>query len=970
MPQKIQRHPFFWVVIVAAIVIAALYIPVFKIIFHSGKLHRDLGWEYTFESGWYVVEKVDPESYAAGKLQKGDRILSIDGKEQAVSPNLTGIFTPFFPPTEQYRIKILRNGIESELQLRSKIESNSRNLIPIFISLFSSFVCFIIALVIGLAKPQERFTQLFTFTWLAVSLIYLAISLETIQGFFEQSEFKLIIFIMLLSLGPLEMATSYHFCYRFPPGIPEGKLWTYFRNFLYASAGAATIVYTGIRLAILADWETPLRFLAKNSDFLWQLHRSVDVLMVVSLALISILIIRNHLRIHEVNQRRKLRWVMFGSLIGVFPLMLLSITKLLFNSIQVNPGFTQQCFSFLAITSNLTIILIPLSIGLAIIKHRLFDIHVVVRQGLRYLFAKNVLRILLYLPAAIVIYTIAVNRNQKVTDVLFSNALYIVLTIAALVGLKFRNRFSDWLDRKFFREAYNSENILVSMIDEIKNFNSISEISKWVTLQLDSALHPKQIHVFYRRKERSDLALGYSSGSHNRSLSIPQNYQFLRVAESIAAAHQFPSKETSELPEEEKIWLQETGTSLFVPMNDSEKRLVGLLLLGEKKSEEPYTSQDRKMLEALGSQIAVICENLLLKERVDYDSRIRTEVLSRLQGEKRNILKECPKCGKCYDTNETVCSEDHLELALTLPVDRVVDSKYRLDKLLGRGGMGAVYQATDLRLNRIVAIKLLIGSMFGDRLALRRFEREAQASARLNHPNITTVYDFGAIEGEGAYLVMEFLQGFTLRAYLKQSGNVHPTIVAEWFQQILEGMKTAHKNGIVHRDLKPENIFISRNEQKENIVKILDFGLAKMKFQSAVETDSLTKPGTVLGTLSYMSPEQIGGSEIDERSDIFSIGVMVIETLTGKQAFTGKTYSDVVLAIIRNPFQLEGDREEIRKLNNVLQKCIAKDRNHRYSSLEEMQNDLIEAIRKVPPFPYIPTESPVHRSAAETRFIV
>jgi hypothetical protein len=912
---------------------------------------------------------VDPKGYAAGKLQNGDRIVSINGVDQIVSPNLTGIYTPIFPPTEEYRVKILRNGVESELQLQSKIKSSSRNIIPIAITLFSGSVCFIVALIIGLAKPEERFTQLFTFTWLGVSLVYMCLSLESIQSFFGQPEFKLMIFIMLLSLDPFLMATSYHFCYRFPPGIPEGKLWTYIRNFLYVWAGLATIVYTGIRLAFLSDWE-PLRFFATNSYLLWQLNRSVDVLMVVSLALISALIIRNHLRIQEANQRRKLRWVMFGTLLGVFPLLLLSFTKLIFNTLQVNPWFTQQCFSFLAITSNLTIILIPLSIAFAIVKHRLFDIHVVIRQGLRYLFAKNVLRILLYLPAAIIIYTIAVNRNQKITDLLFSNTLYIVLTIAALIGLKFRNRFSDWLDRKFFREAYNSEKILVSMIDEIKNFNSISEISKWVTLQLDSALHPKQIHVFYRRKERGDLALGYSSGSHDRALSIPQDYQFLRVAESIAGAHQFPSKETSELPDQEKTLLQEIGTSLIVPMNDSEKRLVGLLLLGEKKSEEPYTSQDRKMLETLAGQIAVICENLLLKERVDYDSRVRTEVLSRLQGEKRNILKECQKCGKCYDSNESVCGECHSELALTLPVDRVVDSKYRLDKLLGRGGMGAVYQATDLRLNRDVAIKILIGSMFGDRHSLRRFEREAQASARLNHPNITTVYDFGAIEGEGAYLVMELLHGFTLRSFLKQNGNIHPAIAAEWFQQILEGMKAAHANGIVHRDLKPENIFIARNEQKQNVVKILDFGLAKMKFQDSVQSDSLTKPGTVLGTLSYMSPEQIGGGEIDERSDLFSIGVMVIETLTGKQAFAGKTYSDVALAIIRNPFQLEGEREEIKKLNTVLQKCIAKERNQRYSSIEEMQKDIIDAISKAPPFPPVPIESVIHRSAAETRFVV
>ena len=584
-----------------------------------------------------------------------------------------------------------------------------------------------VALVIGLAKPEQRFTQLFTITWFTVSLIYMVVAVEPIQTFFGKAQLNLVVFISLLSLAPLEMATSYHFCYRFPPGVPEGKLWSYIRNFLYVWAGATAIFYTALRLAMLTDLQIPLRFFEAQQDFLWGLDRSVEALMVIALAAISALIVRNHIRIREANQRRKLRWVMFGILLGVLPLMIFSASKLLLETLKVNPWFTQQCLSFLSNLSNLAVIMVPLSMGYAIVKHRMFDIHVVMRQGLRYLFAKNVLRILLYLPAVIIVYTIIANRDQKVVDVLFSNTLYIVLTIAALIGLKFRNRFSSWLDRKFFREAYNSEKILVSMIDEIKNFNSISEISKWVTLQLDSALHPKRIHVFYRRKERGDLALGYSSGNHSISLSIPQDYQFLRIAESIGSAHEFPSRETAELPEQEKVLLQEIGTSLIVPMNDSEKRLVGLLLLGEKKSEEPYTGYDRKMLEALGGQIAVICENLLLKERVDYDSRIRTEVLSHLQANKRNILKECAQCGKCYDTNESQCHECHSELVLSLPVDRIVDSKYRLDKLLGRGGMGAVYQATDLRLNRVVAIKLLIGSMFGDRLSLRRFEREASS---------------------------------------------------------------------------------------------------------------------------------------------------------------------------------------------------------------------------------------------------
>jgi serine/threonine protein kinase len=282
--------------------------------------------------------------------------------------------------------------------------------------------------------------------------------------------------------------------------------------------------------------------------------------------------------------------------------------------------------------------------------------------------------------------------------------------------------------------------------------------------------------------------------------------------------------------------------------------------------------------------------------------------------------------------------------------------------------MGAVYQATDLRLNREVAIKVLIGSMFGDRLALRRFEREAQASAKLNHPNIITVYDFGGIEGEGAYLVMELLLGFTLRSYLKENGNVSPDVAADWLNQMLEGMKVAHQNGVIHRDLKPENILITRNHQSR--ISILDFGLAKLKFLDHSESKSLTAPGTVIGTLSYMSPEQIMGGEIDERTDVFALGVLAIEMLTGRQPFTGRTPSDVALAILTRPFELKGDSPEIRILNSVLQKCIAKNRTNRYDSVEQLQKELIEVIRHVPPFPSSADGSAIADSSVQTRIVV
>src|SRR5712691_4479576 len=203
----------------------------------------------------------------------------------------------------------------------------------------------------------------------------------------------------------------------------------------------------------------------------------------------------------------------------------------------------------------------------------------------------------------------------------------------------------------------------------------------------------------------------------------------------------------------------------------SSRQLLGLLLLGDKKSDEPYSSDDVKLLQAIAQQIATAREHVLLKERADDDRRVRHQVLARLESGHVNLLKECPACGACYDAVVATCVTDGAELTLSLPVDRTIDGKYRIDRLIGKGGMGAVYEAAELRLARSVAVKIMLGQAFGDQKALRRFEREAQATARLAHPNIVTVFDFGAVGAEGAFIVMELVRGRTLRAELQQRGR-------------------------------------------------------------------------------------------------------------------------------------------------------------------------------------------------------
>src|SRR5260370_19613139 len=200
---------------------------------------------------------------------------------------------------------------------------------------------------------------------------------------------------------------------------------------------------------------------------------------------------------------------------------------------------------------------------------------------------------------------------------------------------------------------------------------------------------------------------------------------------------------------------------------------------------------------------------------------------------------------------------------------------------MGKGSMGAVYEAADLRLNRAVVVKVRTGRLFGDTAALRRVSREAQASARLVHPNIVRLYDYGELSADGAFLVLEFVRGVTWRRMLSEKGTLAPDFASVLFEQLMAGVEAAHSAGIIHRDLKPGNVII-QGAGAALAAKILDFGLAKMRGSDFPDSGSMTAPGVTVGTFGYMSPEQYLGANVDERSDVYSIGVMAWETLTGK----------------------------------------------------------------------------------------
>jgi len=275
---------------------------------------------------------------------------------------------------------------------------------------------------------------------------------------------------------------------------------------------------------------------------------------------------------------------------------------------------------------------------------------------------------------------------------------------------------------------------------------------------------------------------------------------------------------------------------------------------------------------------------------------------------------------------------------MTLATDKRL-GPYEILSPLGAGGMGEVWRARDTRLNREVAIKLLPASFARDADRLKRFEQEARATSALNHPNILTIYDIGAHEG-APFIVAELLEGEELREQLNE-GALPARQALDYARQITQGLAAAHDKGIIHRDLKPENLFVTADGR----VKILDFGLAKLKPPQVGAADSqaptqkkITDPGTVMGTVGYMSPEQVRGQEADHRSDIFSFGVILYEMLSGKRTFAGESAVEVMNAILKEepPELVESNAKISPALDKIVRRCLEKKPERRFQTASDL----------------------------------
>ena len=336
-----------------------------------------------------------------------------------------------------------------------------------------------------------------------------------------------------------------------------------------------------------------------------------------------------------------------------------------------------------------------------------------------------------------------------------------------------------------------------------------------------------------------------------------------------------------------------------------------------------------------------------------------------------SALKVCPTCSVEYPDTERFCPKDgtalHWQSGLSTDlVGSVIAERYHVLRRLGAGGMGRVYLAEHVKMGRPCAIKVLHPSMAGDAEAISRFNREAANASRIEHPNVAAIYDFGETHDGLLYLAMQYIEGRTLTDIRKTDGALSPLRVSDIVRQAAEGLYAAHAMNIVHRDLKPDNIMVSADTDGADSVKVVDFGIAKSTGDVA---QGVTRTGVVVGTVEYMSPEQISGGEVDGRSDQYALALVAFNLLTGDLPYpVSSTASTMVARLTEPPRTLSQIRPDVawpNELESVLSRALERDASRRYPSVRDFAHAFHAAVAMMPSATSATWKAPVESAATE-----
>ncbi len=612
----------------------------------------------------------------------------------------------------------------------------------------------------------------------------------------------------------------------------------------------------------------------------WVFSTSISRAAVYLVGGLAALLVNYH-RLADTNQRRRVRVLLVGALVG----SLATIGFSVIHSARVAPGFWPPVVLTVLLFFSLAF---PLSFAYAILRHRLFDIRVMIRQGLQYTLARGVLLSVIPSLALLLLLDLLLHSDEPLAAVLRARGwVYAALGGVALAAHARRQEWLTALDRRFFRERYDAQRFLREVAEEVREARSLERVAPRVVGRIEAALHPEFAALLVRGPGEVGYHSVAAAPSAHAPPPLPAESKLLALVRLLGKPLEVSLTEAGwlkqQLPHAEADFLHQARIDLVVPISAAPGRTEAVLALGIKRSEEPYSREDQDLLVAIAVDLA-----LLLDRPVAASAR------------PSEAFEECPQCGTCYDTGAGRCASEGASLApVRLP--RTLVGRYRLERRRGRGGMGVVYEATDTALERHVAVKVIRDDLVGSAEAAERFRGEARAAASFTHPNVVTVHDFGVAVGTRAFLVMELLDGTTLREELRRQKRLPAPRAVEILRGVCAALEAAHRRQLVHRDLKPENIFLVRSETVE-IPKVLDFGIAKFLPAAATQATRDTGPGELLGTFLYMAPEQMRGLKVDAKWDLWALAVVAYEMLAGGQPFAGATMAECHNAVLMGRF--------------------------------------------------------------------
>ena len=637
------------------------------------------------------------------------------------------------------------------------------------------------------------------------------------------------------------------------------------------------------------------------------------------------------------DERRRVRLFSIGMAIGGVPPILLAILPAFSKSVE---GWARQGQAGIRLAQALvlvSIIWVAANTTYAIAVQQVLQIGAILRKAAQYAVARGATGAITALPFLGMVAFLYRLRGEPISGLFDGIRPFLIFGLfASGFGLlRVRRAAMGVIDQVLFRESYDARRILSDVAERSRTIQSIDRLASSLTSEIDRALHLESVAILVEDPEL-DAFVPLSGPAR----ALPRSSPLIRV---LSESHGPLLVELDRrgsvlhtLPDADRQWLADAAVEVAVPLMGSAGSPIGLLTLGAKRSELPYSKEDLLLLSALGSAAGISLENRLLHASA---GRRHGNVQQEL------AAAECSRCGWLGSAGEERCPECSAELARAhLPLAPF--GKFRLERRLGAGAMGVVYRATDVTLGRSVALKTLPVTSPEDSVRLRR---EARAMAAITHPNLALI--FGAETWQGTpVLVMEYLAGGTLAERLSE-GPLTPSAALRLASTLASVLDRAHASGILHRDIKPSNIGFTDLQ----VPKLLDFGLVRIAGESAVAAGmraaeqleiGLSDSG-LAGTPLYMSPEALIGAPVDPTFDLWSLSVVAFEAIAGFHPFERDTPARTLAAIregctVELSHQFPGSQGVVAELFATL---LAPEQRHRPSTARKLEQLFEEAER-------------------------